>query len=113
MQIPEKNNDIQIKDPTVVVVQYLNIVMKVLLAGILSMLALYYTSVFINIPSINSILNVLKYILLAIIISFPVIVSTILLVIYIINKNKKGILLGSGILASLIISFISAILIER
>ena len=113
MQIPEKNNDIQIKDPTVIVVKYLNVVMKVLLAGILTMLALYYTSVFIEIPSINSILEVLKYILLAIIISFPVIVSAILLVTYIINKNKTGILLGSAILISLIVSAISAILVER
>lgn len=113
MQTPENNNNIKIKDPTVMIIKYLNVAMKVVLIGILSILTLYYLSVFINIPSIESILKILEYILLTVIISFPIVVSTILLITYIINKNKKGVMLGSSILISLIISFVSAILVER
>ena len=113
MQTDNKIDSNNIVDPTTVVIKYLSVAMRVVLVGIILTLVIYYISEFINIPASDTVLAILEYSLFIIIISYPVVISTILLIIYIINKNKKGVLLGSGILISLIISFVSAILVER
>lgn len=113
MQTSEKVNDIKIKDPSVMVIKYLRVATKVVLFGVILTLILYYISAFANITTGDNILKILQYAMLIVIISYPIVISTILLVTYIINKNKKGVLLGSSILISLIISFVSAILVER
>ncbi len=113
MQADNKINSNTVVDPTIVVIKYLSVAMRVVLVGIISTLVIYYISEFINVPVSDIILKILEYSLFIIIISYPVVISLLLLITYIINKNKSGVLLGSGILISLIISFISAILVEK
>ncbi len=113
MQTHNKIENNNLIDPTTVVTKYLSVAMRVVLTGIILTLVIYYITEFINIPASDTILQVLEYSLFIIIISYPVVISLILFITYIINKNKRGVLLGAGILISLIVSFISAILVER
>ncbi len=113
MQTDNKINSNTVVDPTIVVIKYLRVAMRVVLVGIISTLVIYYISEFINVPASHIVLQVLEYSLFIVIISYPAVISLLLLITYIVNRNKRGVLLGSGILISLIISFVSAIIIER